>query len=271
MKNLLILLTISILIFLSSCNSSENKVFKYKGRIKGKREFMSFLLDLHRTDGILITANLEDYKLDDHTFKSYYNYILRKHKLNYMDFHRSLDFYMNDIDRFIDMYNIINDSLKKQMYYLDSLQRKSLSKPNLWPGKTVYLIPFQDNAEDSIPFELRNPTPGIYELSANIKIFRDDQTANLAMRMMVQYADSTIDTVETNIYFKDNQYHKYIVKLFVKNKPKPLRIYGNLLSYKQTIFMHIQINRIHLIHYTKEEMPWFEPTIKRQVKFQNSH
>ncbi len=265
MKNLLTILLIT-LIFFTGCKKSNNQEFKYKGKIKNKREFTSFLLDLHRTDGVLITANLDDYNLDDHALKSYYNYILRKHGLNYMDFRRSLDFYMEDLDKFLDMYNIITDSLKNQMYILDSLQRKKMAKPNLWPGKTVYLLPFQDNSEDSIPFQLNNPKPGIYEFSANIKVFNDDQTANLAMRMMVQYADSTIDTAQTNIYFKDNQFHKYIVKLFVKDKPRPVKIYGNLLSYSKTLYMHIKVNRIHLIRYTKEEMPWFNPQVKRQVK-----
>ncbi len=265
MKNLSFLVFIIIILLSFGCKKSEYQGFKYKGKIKSKKSFISFLTDLHRTDGILITANLDDYNLKDHAFKSYYNYLLRKHNINYMDFRRSLDYYMEDIDKFTAMYNVITDSLKRQMYFLDSLQRKKLAKPNLWPGKTVYLFPFQDNSEDSIPFEIKNPKPGIYELGANIKVFNDDQTFNLAVKMIVQYADNTTDTAENDIYFKDNQFHKYIVKLFVKDKPKPVRIYGNLLSYTKTLYMHIQINRIHLIRYTKQEMPWFSPTVKKQV------
>ncbi len=254
-----------VIIFSSSCKKTDNQEFKYKGKVKGKKEFMSFLLDLHRTDGVLITANLDDYNLEDHAIESYYNYILRKHNLNYMDFRRTLDYYMEDLDKFTDMYNIIIDSLKQQMFVLDSLQRQKLSKKNLWPGKTVYLIPFQDNSEDSIPFEIKDPEPGIYELGANIKVFSDDQTSNLGIKMMVEYEDGTIDTADATIYFKDGQYHKYIVKLYVREEPKPLRLYGNLLSYTKTLYMHVQINRIHLVRYTKEEMPWFNPKVKKQV------
>ncbi len=270
MKNLLIYVFLGFIILASGCKKTHQD-FKYRGKIKSKKGFMSFLLDLHRTDGVLITANLDDHNLDDHALKSYYNYVLRKHNINYMDFRRTLDFYMEDLDKFLDMYNIITDSLKKQMFYLDSIQRKKLSKKNLWPGKTVYLIPFQDNSEDSIPFEIKNPKPGIYELGANIRVFSDDQTANLAMRMMVQYADSTIDTADATIYFKDNQFHNYIVKIFVKDKPKPLRIYGTLLGYTKTLYMHIQVNRIHLVRYTRKEMPWFNPTVKKQVKITKPH
>ena len=264
MKNLFLLLISCTLIIFSNCSKNKDKT-QYKGKIKGKKEFISFLIDLHKTDGILITANLDDYNLNDHTVNSYYNYILRKHKLNYVDFKRSLDYYMDDIDKFSYMYKIIIDSLKNEMAYLDSLQRKKISKPNLWPGKTIYLIPFQDNTEDSIPFEIKNIKPGVYELSANIKVFRDDRTKNLKMRMMVEYEDNTIDTSETKIYFKDNQFHKYIVKLYIKDNPKPKRIFGNLLTYKSTIYMHIQIKQIHLFYFTKEEMPWHAPNVKQQI------
>ncbi len=261
MKNLLPWVLIVIILF-SACSRNkqdQDQDIKYKGHVKGRKSFISFLLDLHRTDGLMITANLDDYRLDDHAFKSYYNYLLRKHNINYMDFKRSLDFYMEDLDKLLDMYNVITDSLKNQMAVLDSLQRKKMAKPNLWPGKQVYLIPFQDNSEDSIPFLIHRPKPGVYELSANISVFPDDQTMDLSMKMIVQYADSTADTASTHIYFKDGQKHKYILKLLVRDKPHPVKLYGSLLSYTKTLYMHIKVNRIYLIRYTKEEMPWFTP------------
>ncbi len=259
MKNLLPWL-LMVVFFFSACSKENNdKDIKYKGHIKSRKSFIAFLLDLHRTDGVMITANLDDYNLDDHARKSYYNYLLRKHNLNYMDFRRSLDFYMEDLDKLLDMYNVITDSLKNQMVVLDSLQRKKMSKPNLWPGKQVYLIPFQDNSEDSIPFVINSPQPGVYELSANITVFPDDQTMNLGMKMIVHYADGTGDTATTGIYFKDGQQHKYILKLLVKDKPRPVKLYGSLLSYKKTLYMHIRVNNIYLIRYTKEEMPWYTP------------
>jgi hypothetical protein len=128
-----------------------------------------------------------------------------------------------------------------------------LYKKNLWPGKVSYLIPFRDAPQDSIPYQLNNPKPGVYELSADIKVFDDDQTWGLKMTMNVLYQRGDTDTVSTQIFFKDNQFHKYIVKLDIPPQRKPVKLYGCLLHYTRTLYMHVKVQHISLVHYKPSE------------------
>ncbi len=259
MKNLIkiLLLTLLVLLTVTSCKRTKDQ-YHYSGKIIPRQKFIKFLIDLHITDATLANINAWDNKLKNHDSLSYYNYLLKKYDINYMDFERSLNYYMRDVEDFQDLYKIVIDSLKNRLYILDSMQQKSLSKPNLWTGKKYYLIPFQDNPQDSIPFEYDDPKPGIYELSADIMVFDDDKTYNLEMLMAVQYEDGSGDTVTSSIYFKDNQFHKYIVKLRVKDSIKPVKIYGNLLDYSKSLYMHVKVRKIRLIRYELSEMPWYK-------------
>ncbi len=256
--NYYVLLLLPVLLFgVFSCKPG-SKEYHYKGKVIPKNKFVQILIDLHKTDGVLMNLDVKDQNLQNPDSLSYYNYFLKKHNINYVDFQKSLDYYFSDLEQFKELYAVVIDSLKAEEHLLDSLQKFSSKKPNLWKGKQYYLIPFRDNAEDSIPFSLKNPAPGIYELAADIQVFDDDQTLGLRMLMMTKFQNDSIDSAYTEIYFKDNQYHRYIVKIAVPDTPKVTELFGYVLDYGTSIYMHLKVKRIQLIRYDFDEVPTFK-------------
>ncbi len=236
-------------VFLQSCGHQHS----YKGHIISKSKMIRFLIDLHKTDGILKTYDLTDKILTNYDSASYYNYLLRKYKINYADFERSFKYYFSNPEKFKQMYEIVYDSIRRRMDYLDSMRQLELKKKNLWPGKQYYLIPFQDYAEDSIPFRINNPKPGIYVLTYEVALYEDDQTYDIRSVMKAQYQNGLIDSVSSPIYMKDNKFHKIRLIFKLRDTLKPVALYGNLLSYAKTIYMHVKIRNIELLRYDYDE------------------
>ncbi len=253
MKNLInfvLVLWLSLFVILfPSCKQKQ----KYRGHIISRAKMIRFLIDLHKTDGILKVYDFTDKTLTNYDSVSYYNYLLRKYKINYADFERSFKYYFSDIESFRQMYEIISDSIRKRMDYLDSMRQLELKKKNLWPGKKYYLIPFHDYAEDSIPFRINNPKLGVYVLKYEVALYEDDQTYNIKGVMKVQYQNGLVDSVLAPIYLKDNRFHTIKLILKLRDTLKPVALYGNLLSYSKTIYMHAKLRNIELLRYDYNE------------------
>ncbi len=253
MKNLInsvLIFTLSLfLILFPSCKGKQ----KYRGHIISRSKMIRFLVDLHKTDAILKIYDFSDKSLSNYDSASYYNYLLRKYKINYADFERSFKYYFSDIEDFKQMYEIILDSIRKRMDYLDSMQQLKMKKKNLWPGKQYYLIPFHDYAEDSIPFRINNPKPGVYVLTYEVALYEDDQTYDIRGVMKVKYENGLIDSVFAPIYLKDNRFHNIKLILKLRDTLKPVALYGNLMTYSKTIYMHAKIRNIELYRYNYDE------------------
>ncbi len=263
MKNLIrYTLFISLLIvFLSSCHSS-NKTSNYGGRIISRTKMIHFLIDLHKTDEILKSYDLSDRNLSSHDSLSYYNYLLKKYKINYSDFERSLAYYFSNTEQFYEMYKIVLDSIRREHDILDKAQAGNNIK-NLWRGKQFYLIPFHDYTEDSIPFRIKYPKPGRYTLSAEIDVYNDDQTYNFHIVMYAKYANGLVDSVSKRIFLKDSKFHKYTVSLNLSDTVQPVELYGNLLAYTKTIFMHVKVRNIRL---TRQPLVSINKLLKKHKK-----
>ncbi len=247
MKNLIrnILIFSFIAILVASCNRTSNKS-NYKGRIISKTKMIHFLIDLHKTDEILKSYDLSDRNLSTHDSLSYYNYLLKKYKINYSDFERSLAYYFSNTEQFYQMYNIVLDSIRKEHNILDSSQLGNRKNKNLWRGRQYYLIPFHDYTEDSIPFRIKYPKPGKYILTAEIAVYNDDQTYNFHMLMYAKYANGLVDSVKKRIFLKDSKFHKYTLKINLTDTVQPVELGGNLLAYTKTIYMHVKVRNIWL-------------------------
>ena len=247
MKNLIrnILIFILLVMFLSSCHNY-NRTSNYGGRIISRTKMIHFLIDLHKTDEILKSYDLSDKNLSRHDSISYYNYLLKKYKINYSDFERSLAYYFSKTEQFYDLYKIVLDSIQREHDILDKARTRKMKDFNLWKGKQFYFIPFHDYTEDSIPFRIRYPKPGRYALSAEIEVYNDDQTYNFHMVMYAKYANGLVDSVSKRIFLKDSKFHKYTVYLNLSDTVQPVELYGNLLAYTKTIYMHVKVRNIRL-------------------------
>ncbi len=254
MKNIFLTLVLTSVIFIG-CTSKKNKP---EGKILSRKEMVSFLIDLHITDAVLIQEMKNDNRLPEEIRDSvsYYNYLLKKYGINYSDFHRSLEHYMQNPQSLQFIYTQVLDSLQKKQQYWDSVQHVVLKKKNLWPYDLAYKIPNSKTEEDSLPFTIKIDKNGIYELSQDVKIYPDDKTQRLSMMMKVVYSDNSSDSVYMMLYKRDKMFHTYTLRLKTDSTKTPVKLEGFLLRHQnKAIIMHVEGRKIYLYRYGYHETP----------------
>ncbi len=244
------LLIFSVLFLIAfSCSKKKEK------DVIPEKEMINILIDIHIADAILNKLSLFDRKLSEPESLSYYNQVFKKHKITREQFYRSFKYYMNDLDRFVQMYKVVKDSLSRRLNYYDSLEMLSLKGYDVWTLKRKYLVKGEVN---HINFRINDPEPGVYLLSANIYIYPDDLSYNLRMTMQVKYCDSTDNSTAIIIIPKKETWEKYMIRLPVTPNKEPCYITGQILSSdKRTSYMHVEVKDISLF---KQKI--FDPTEK---------
>ncbi len=278
-KNLLSTGLIILFSLLVSCNSNSDT------DIIPREEFINILTELHLADAILTEKGLYDRKLKDST-DSYYNYILVKYNMSRNRFDNSLMHYSHDMKDFSLIYDKVienittkNEAFKKRksifnapMIVLDSINlaktpdKKFLGKQEMWTKKKDWSLP-KDGRLNIIKFEKVIYGQSRFELSADIMLFKNDQTIKPTMLIYIFYKDESHDTFTDTTFVKDEKWHT--VKLTAKtNVAKiPSKIICKIINHgKGTKSKHLDVKNISLMKYpvkTKAKSPK-KPTIKKK-------
>jgi len=242
-KNICILL---IFIFLFSNCSQKTSIDK---SILSVDEFTQVLIDMHRADGIIRTADL-DKKLDIQDSTSLYNYVYIKHKINRYQFNATLKYYTENLDEYIKIYDIIIDSLTKEKTIaarVEETEKKEKKQAgNLWDQKMHWELP-ADGELSVIPFTINNLPTGTYLLSAKITLYPDDLSVSQRMTIGVLYEDGTMDINNNGIIPKNGQSGVVTVQITTDSKKKPKSILGRILDHSEgTGKKHASVSDIEL-------------------------
>ncbi len=102
------ILLILALIFFVECNNSE------KEDIIEQDKFVDILVDIHIADALISNKGFYDGNLKDST-KSYYNYVLKKHKVSRASFDKSMEYYSKDTENYLKLYDKVIAIISKQV------------------------------------------------------------------------------------------------------------------------------------------------------------
>jgi len=214
-----------------------------------KKKFTQILLEIHIADALLTKENKIDAKLKYPDSLSYYNQIFKKFNISREQFYNSITYYMQDMQSFVDIEKSVIDSLNFRFQLLDSLERLSLKKQDLWQKKRNWSLP-DDGVTNAIPFKIIANKSGTYTLMAEILLYPDDMSKDLKMRIKVDYTDGTSDERTVKIVGRNAVWQQYTITL-TTNPKKQIKgfISGEVLSFaNSTTYMHLQVRNIMLTY-----------------------
>jgi hypothetical protein len=236
--------------FITSCKSDKKNIIP-------KEEFEEILYDLSKADGILEDGKYNDNELKNDSL-SYYNYIYQKHKITRQQYNESIKYYADNIADFQNMIENVNKRIneEKEDASLDAdLSDKPLpvkDSNDIWNQRNFYSIP-DDGGNNIISINIEAKNRGTYTLSADIKIFLDDNTVNPRMTLEMHYDDNNQASSSVNL-IKDAQWHHYSLPFTTYETGGNLKYLGGAIinNSKTEGDMHVEVKNIQMV-YTKQK------------------
>ena len=227
-----------------------------KSEILSDNEFIDIIIDLHKTDGMIITSDLRNKNKKKDSI-SLYNYVLKKHNVSRLKFSKTVKYYSLHIEEynlfydsvnnyFIHMQSELNKEIEIEKEKLKEEREKLKDTANLWELKNTWELP-DDGKTNPVAFKIQAKEHGTYTLYASIRIFKDDKSVNQRMTIIANYEDGSKDLNSVGSMIKDEKFERYDVSINT-NKNKILKsISGWVLDHsKGTKKKHISVKEIKL-------------------------
>jgi hypothetical protein len=168
-----------ILLLLVCCGT------KPKGYIIPEKKFVALLVDLHIAESIGLQSRRNIDMVYEVDSASLYGSVFRKHNVTQAMFDSTLYFYTMRPEKFQKIYNSVTANLKhlEENIAEEQKQQELMENEVIWKSDTVYLFP--QRGAYKIPINVPIKGPGIYTVSADVKILPDD--ISLDPRMSVYF------------------------------------------------------------------------------------
>ena len=141
-----------------------------------EKKFTALLIDLHRTDGTLSVARGLS-GLNELKNYAYYNDLFRKYGITRAEFDSCMYYYSANTELFSKMYDVVIDSLNRQMTAVDMILRELKSKDsvNYFPVPDTLVC---DSCYTHIVVEIDSLLPGQYKFSTLVQFDTLDKGKN---------------------------------------------------------------------------------------------
>lgn len=141
-----------------------------------EKKFTALLIDLHRTDGTLSVARGLS-GLNELKNYAYYNDLFRKYGIIRAEFDSCMYYYSANTELFSKMYDVVIDSLNRQMTAVDMILRELKSKDsvNYFPVPDTLVF---DSCYTHIVVEIDSLLPGQYKFSTLVQFDTLDKGKN---------------------------------------------------------------------------------------------
>ena len=141
-----------------------------------EKKFTAFLIDIHRTDGTLSVARGLS-GLNELKNYAYYNDLFRKYGITRAEFDSCMYYYSANTELFSKMYDVVIDSLNRQITAVDMILRELKSKDslNLFPVPDTLVF---DSCYTHIVVEIDSLLPGQYKFSTLVQFDTLDKGKN---------------------------------------------------------------------------------------------
>jgi hypothetical protein len=174
-------------LLLVACQQQKKKV-----KLIPKDKFIEVLTDIHLADGVSFSGNFlgKYHRIDS---LNYSQYIFEKNGVTRAQYDTTMAYYTAHAEKFNKIYDEVIANLTKMEGDLQKVKMKqqdSVQGENLWIGKSEYKLP-EDGAQTKINFGIPVKKPGKYIISADIIMYKDDQSENPHISAFFWYNDST--------------------------------------------------------------------------------
>lgn len=200
-----------------------------------EKKFTSLLIDLHRADGALSVARglnglgeLKNYH--------YYNDVFNKYNITRVEFDSCMFYYSARPVLFSQMYDVVIDSLNKQLTSIDLIIRelKSRDSVNLFPVLDTLVF---DSCYTHILVELDSLEPGQYKFSTVFRFDAPDKGKNNRISsffvsgddqdtLRVREVNVVSDTIEHTYrwtQYVDSTFRRLVIKFVDSDNPDKLK------------------------------------------------
>ncbi len=251
------ILALSTIAILSCCAEKKEKP------ILNKKQFESMLIDIHLADGTLSAENV--YRSGRNYRPSYYyNSVFKKYNITPLQWDSCVAYYAANTLEFTKTYDKIIDSLNRlETQYRIKIKKAKLEQDtvNLWTRKTAWKVPQDGNP--SFYFSIPVSEKGIYTITADVKVYPDDQNESPKIEAYFWKRDSlgNIKKAEfpTIMLSKDGAFRTYRIELEYPDSTYTF-LRGNLFATKNNFSQFTQ-------HYEIKHIQIFNPAIKADTTF----
>jgi hypothetical protein len=174
---------LTIIIF--SCSGTKKKY------IIPEKKMVPLLVDMHIADavGLDYTLGQKQLRIDS---AALYGWIFEKYGVTKMQFDSSISYYAKHPDRLNKIYEKVISSLSKLESEIKEAEEDVALKKRItiWQDKNNYMLP-NDGRTNRISFSVPISGLGEYTLTAQIKVFRDDEAIAPRINTFFWYDDQT--------------------------------------------------------------------------------
>ena len=246
MKNWFILL---FFILFVSCNDRQEG--QEDIHIIDKKTLENIIFDLHYYDAILRESPPDKrFHLSDSIDPS--SLVFKKYEISKKQFDSTILYYAESPEILDNIYDNVIDRLNILEVEVEQNLLNNKKEINLWPKKKRWTLP-ADGKKETIKFSIPLKGTGIYELSADIKIYDDDESQEPQMILYLWYDHKTKEGVSEQSYEskieKNNQFTTYTLSVNRKNL-KFTHLRGEILNHSQKSGeweKHIEVKNIRLV------------------------
>ncbi len=233
------LLAATVTMLLTSCGNQNPPL--------SEDECAQAIFEIHRADAIMTLKGLSDSNLNNDSL-SYYNYVFAKLGISRRDFMDAIRWYINHPEKYKRVYK---KAIKITSQYEQSERARyeinTEREPNdIWDMKKNWNLPL-DGEKNPISFNIKANGPGLYTLGADITYYKDDQTIEPAMTLIVEYEDGSITRNSVIDILKDGKERHIEVMLEADSSKKINCLRGWVLDHSsETESKHIDCYNITL-------------------------
>ena len=240
-----------ILLIIASCGNEDEKI--RRSEIIPEKDLVPLLTDLYLADGLLSVQPIRAIFTDKDSTENYID-VIGQHGYTKERLDKTMQYYLlSDPKKLQKLYDQVIARLSEMESRLETEAVEAVPGiTNLWPKESAIAVP-ESGLYNKIDFEILLRDTGMYTLSFNAVVYKDDQSLNLRSTVYFWTADDT----ETGLqdYWNsvemvpDGINHSYSISKNLSN-PSFTHIRGMLADHDNQPGRwqkHLRITNIHLI------------------------
>lgn len=205
------------------------------------------VFEIHHADALLNATGLNDANLNSDSL-SYYNYVFAKEGVTRKEFIDAIDWYSSHPDQYNDLYKKVIILLNKyeqaeRARYEDTTAR---AENDIWDMRRSWNLPL-DGEKNPVAFNIPVHEGGVFTLGADITYYKDDESTEPRMTLILEYEDETTSENSVIDIVKDGKEHHIEVILTSEEGKRVKCVRGWVLDHSSdTKSKHIDCYNISL-------------------------
>lgn len=201
MSTRILITVVALVLALSSCGSPDGNNPGRKMLISDDK-LVAILTDTYLTTGMMDLTQMRETWAQRDSILNYID-VINSHGYTLEQFNATMKYYFTDKPKKLArIYDRVTGNLLEMetMLMIGQGSSDTPSDENLWTGKASYSFP-EDFTRDPVWFDMPVNKTGKYVLSADIRLFEDDQSRNPRVTVFFSYTDSS--GVEKRDYWEE--------------------------------------------------------------------